>query len=47
MNDINIRLMILYHSKSIDPARISSPTAEEDKKLGASGGFFVRFMRFV
>ena len=39
MNDINIRLMILYHSKSIDPAPISSPTTEKNRKLGASGGF--------
>ena len=37
--------MILYYSKSIDPARISSPTTEKNRKLGASGGFLVQFMR--
>ena len=33
--------------KSNDPARISSQTTEKNRKLGASGGFFVQFMRFL
>ena len=38
-------LFLVFLGKSNDPARISSPTTEKNRKLGASGGFLVQFMR--
>ena len=38
-------LFLVFLGKSNDPARISSQTTEKNRKLGASGGFFVQFMR--